>query len=79
MNTEAKEFKWRMAENGPPQEGEQVIVTDGKSVWIDEIYVTGFTDDGQEEWQWDSGRDWIGTAWMPPPLLPKWKKEESDE
>ena len=79
MNTETKEFKWIMSENGLPQEGEQVIVTDGKSVWIDEIYVTGFTDDGQEECQWDSGWDWLGTAWMTLPPLPKWKKEGSDE
>lgn len=29
MNTETKEFKWIMSENEPPQEGQQVIVTDG--------------------------------------------------
>ena len=78
MNTEAKEFKWIMSENGLPQEGEQVIVTDGKSVWIDEIYCVEVTDKGPD-WQWDSGWDWIGTAWMPRPALPEWKKEGSDE
>lgn len=75
MNTEKTKHEWIPSENELPPEGEQVVVTDGMRVWIDEIYCIQVNDEGQHEWEWDSGWDWIGTAWMPLPPLPKWKKE----
>lgn len=68
--------KWTPAEEEFPPEQTQVIVTDGNTVWIDELFPYDYEEDGElKEWQWDSGMSWIGTAWMPLPELPKWKKE----
>lgn len=42
--------------SGMPPEGEAVLMSDGKHIWIDETVA----------W-WGDRSDWIGTAWMPLP------------
>ena len=52
--------------SGMPPEGEEVLVSDGKHIWIDETVAGDATEDGYMMW-WGDGSDWIGTAWMPLP------------
>lgn len=74
-----QEERWIHAEEQLPAETEEVIVTDGRHVWIDSIYCEEYTEEGEPVFVWDSGQDWIGTAWMPLPALPKWRKEGSHD
>ncbi len=77
--SEKEATAWIRAEEELPLEDTDVIVTDGRSVWIDQIYMEDYTDEGEAMYLWDSGRDWLGTAWMPLPELPEWKKEGQHE
>lgn len=51
---------------GLPPEGEEVLVSDGKHIWIDESVAGDATEEGYMMW-WDNGSDWTDTAWMPLP------------
>jgi len=59
--------KWIPCDTGGmPPEGEEVLVSDGKYIWIDETVAGDATEDGYMMW-WGNGSDWIDTAWMPLP------------
>lgn len=60
---------------GMPPEGEEVLVSNGRHIWIDESVAGDITEEGCMMW-WGDGSDWIDTAWMP---LPKPYKGGDDE
>lgn len=61
--------------SGMPPEGEEVLVSNGRHIWIDESVAGDITEEGCMMW-WGDGSDWIDTAWMP---LPKPYKGGDDE
>ena len=52
--------------SGMPPEGEEVLVSNGRHIWIDESVAGDITEEGCMMW-WGDGSDWIDTAWMPLP------------
>lgn len=44
-----------------PEEGQEILISDGKYVWIDTFLSNG------EEYYLDSNQDFRGLAWMPKP------------
>ena len=60
---------------GMSPEGEEVLVSNGRHIWIDESVAGDITEEGCMMW-WGDGSDWIDTAWMP---LPKPYKGGDDE
>lgn len=61
--------------SGMPPEGEEVLVSNGKHIWIDESVAGDTTEDGYVMMWWGDGSDWIDTAWMP---LPKPYKDGAE-
>ena len=53
--------------SGMPPEGEEVLVSNGRHIWIDESVAGDITEEGCMMW-WGDGSDWIDTAWMPLPM-----------
>jgi len=72
------EAEWTRSEISMPAEGDEVLVTDGRYMWIDESQCVGQDENGYLLC-WGDGHDFVGTAWRYLPEMPDLEEKKDDK